>query len=111
MMMLILRGLIAGAIVVTVSEVAGRSPRLGALVLSLPIVSLITLVFTWYRHESLVTVERLARETPILVLVGLPFFLPLAFASRLGFWNAYVAGVILACVTIGLWLWLAPKTI
>ena len=40
---------------------------------------------------------RLARETLVLVPLGLPFFIPLAFASRLGlgFWPALGAGIVL----------------
>jgi hypothetical protein len=44
--------------------------------------------------------------------LGLPFFVPLAFADklRLGYWTAFGAGVVLASITIGLWFWLGPKT-
>jgi hypothetical protein len=58
-------------------------------------------------------ISRLARETLILVPLGLPFFVPLAFAHRLGlgFWSAFVVGVALASVTIGLWLWLGPRSL
>ena len=48
----------------------------------------------------------------MLVPLGLPFFVPLAFAERfgLGFWPAFLTGLALATVTIGLWLWLAPSS-
>lgn len=53
----------------------------------------------------------LARETLILVPLGLPFFVPLAFAERLGlgFWGAMTAGLIAASLTIGLWLAIGPR--
>jgi len=55
-------------------------------------------------------ISQLSRETLILVPLGLPFFMPLAFAQRLGlgFWAAFVAGIVLASLTIGVWLILAP---
>jgi hypothetical protein len=112
MWQLIVRGVIAGFVVVTASELARRSPRVGAVVLTLPLVSIVAFIATWYRQRDLVTISRLARETLVLVPLGLPFFLPLAFAQRLGlhFWTAFVLGFILATATISLWLWLGPRT-
>ncbi len=53
----------------------------------------------------------MAKETMILVPLGLPFFLPLAFADRLGlgFWSAMLTGLVLASLTIGAWLAFGPK--
>ena len=111
MWQLIVRGVIAGAVVVTASELAKRSPRVGAVVLTLPLVSIVAFIAAWYRDRDLVSVSRLARETLVLVPLGLPFFLPLAFAHRLGlqFWTAFALGLVLAAATISLWLWLGPK--
>ena len=56
--------------------------------------------------------SQLSRETLSLGPLGLPFFVPLAFAQRLGldFWTALVAGIVLASLTIVSWLALAPAT-
>src|SRR5215213_11680581 len=111
MWQLIVRGVIAGAVVVTASELAKRSPRIGAVVLTLPLVSIVAFTVAWYRDRDLASVSRLARETLVLVPLGLPFFLPLAFAQRLGlqFWTAFALGLVFATVTISLLLWLGPK--
>jgi hypothetical protein len=102
MWMLLLRGIVAGATVVVVTELARRYPRVGALVLTLPLVSLIAFVASWTKDADLPAISRLARETLILVPLGLPFFVPLAFAEtlRLGFWPAFALGVLLAGTTI-----------
>ena len=112
MWQLVVRGVIAGAVVVTASELAKRSPRIGAVVLTLPLVSIVAFTVAWYRDRDLASVSRLARETLVLVPLGLPFFLPLAFAHRLGlqFWTAFALGFILATTTISLWIWLGPET-
>jgi hypothetical protein len=104
------RVLVVAVIVVTVGELSKRYPRVGALLLSLPIVSLLAILVGWFRHHDLKTISQLARETLILVPLGLPFFVPLAFASRIGigFWTALVTGVVLASITIGVWLLCAP---
>ena len=111
MLTLLFRGLFAGAVVVSVSELAKRSPRLGALLLTLPIMSIVAFLVTWRTNHDLPKLSLLSRETLILVPLGLPFFIPLAFAPQwgLGFWSAFVLGLLLASVTTGLWLWLGPS--
>jgi hypothetical protein len=111
MWMLIVKGVIAGLVVVGVSEVADRLPRVGALLLTLPVVSIIAFVMTWQKAHKLEPIMQLARETLVLVPLGLGFFVPLAFARSwgLGFWPAFAAGTVLATITIVLWFWLGPK--
>jgi hypothetical protein len=113
MAMLILRGVIAGLIVVGVSLLAKSQPRLGAFLLTLPIVSIVAFVSVWHQRHDLPAVSGLARETLVLVPLGLPFFVPLAFAPRLGlsFYGAFSLGLAMASVTVGLWLWLGPERV
>lgn len=99
----VVRVALVAVIVVTVSEISKRYPRAGALLLSLPIVSVLAFLVTWFQHHDLKAISQLARETLILVTLGLPFFVPFAFASRLGldFWSSLIAGIVLASLTIG----------
>ena len=110
---MILRGVIAGGIVVAVIAVSNRSPKLGALLLTLPVVSIIAFFMAWYAKRDLNGIARLSRETLVLVPLGLPFFVPLAFAQKLGlgFWSAFVSGLVLASGTVGLWLWFGPESL
>ena len=105
------RGAIAAVTVVVVSETAQRFPRLGALLLTLPLISIIAFVMTWSQHRDLLAISRLAKETLVLVPLGLPFFIPLAFSERWGlnFWLAFGAGLALASITIAAWFWFGPK--
>jgi len=105
------RAIIAGLIVAGVSELADRFPRLRALLLTLPIVSIVAFIAVWNKEQDMTTVSRLARETVVLVPLGLPLFIPIAFSDRFGpgFWSALVASVVLASTTIGLWFWLGPQ--
>jgi hypothetical protein len=107
----IVRGVIAGLVVIGVSQLSKTSPRLGALLLTLPLVSLLAFIATWTTTGEIATIARLARETLILVPLGLPFFIPLALADRwrLPFWPAFLAGVLLATSAIAFWFWLGPK--
>jgi hypothetical protein len=108
----LLRVAIAASVVVAVAEVSRRYPRAGALLLSLPLVSVLAFLFAWFQHRDLPAISKLARETLVLVPLGLPFFVPLAFADRLGltFWPAVAAGLVLASLTIVAWLLLAPAS-
>ncbi len=101
------RAIIAGLVVAGVSELANRYPRLGALLLTLPIVSIVAFIAVWRKEQNMNTVSRLAREGLVLVPLGLPLFVPIAFAERIGlvFWAALLLGVVLASATIGLWFW------
>lgn len=102
----VVRVLLIAVIVVAVGEVSKRSPRYGALLLSLPIVSVLALVVGWLQHHDLPSLSKLSRETIVLVLLGLPLFVPLAVADRwrLNFWSALVMGIAFAAFSVGAWL-------
>jgi predicted ABC-type exoprotein transport system permease subunit len=107
----IVRWIVASITLAVVTQVAQKNPRLGAFILTLPILSILAIVLQWQQNQDLTATSKFARETLVLVPLGLPFFLPLAFADRLGlnFWPAFGIGMLLASVTIGTWLWLGPK--
>src|SRR5436190_16495493 len=98
MWMLVARGVIAGAVVVGVTVLSNRSPRLGAFLLTLPLVSILAFVSSWQQKHDLRTISQVARETLVLVPLGLPFFVPLAFATKTewNFWSAFGLGFLLA---------------
>ncbi len=107
----VLRVVVVAIIVVTVAEISKRFPRLGAVLLSLPIMSILAFQFSWFQHRDLPALSRMARDTLVLVPLGLPFFAPFALAQRLGwnFWACLAAGILLATLTIGAWLLLYPS--
>lgn len=107
MWLTVFKGIIAGAIVIAVTEIGPKYPRIGGLLLTLPLVSILAFMMAWSKQGDLSAISALAKETLILVSLGLPFFLPLAFADRLGlgFWSAMSIGFSLASVTIGFCFW------
>ena len=111
MFSILLRVIIPALTILAVSQVSHKSPRLGALLLTLPLVSILAFGAGWSRDHDLKTLSQMARETLILVPLGLPFFLPLAFAERLGlgFWAAMAVGFLLATSGIGVWFAYGPK--
>ena len=112
MFWMIVKAQISAVVIVAVAEISGRVPRLGALLLTLPIVSILAFIMTWNKDHEMSTITQLARETLVLVPLGLPFFMPFAFANRTGmtFWPSFALGVILASLTIGAWFWIGKLT-
>ena len=112
MQMFLLRTFAAAIVIGIVSEISHRSPRIGAVVLSLPFVSILAFLMTWFRDHDLKTLQQLSRETLILVPLGLPFFVPLAFSERLGlgFWPALGTGIVLSAIAVGSWVAFGSST-
>ena len=102
----VIRVFVSAILIATVSEVSRRSPRLGAILLTLPIISILAFGASWFRDHDLKVLSQMAKETLVLVPLGLPFFVPLAFADRLGlgFWPAILVGLVLATLLIVVWL-------
>ncbi len=102
---LLVRAMIAAAVIVAVTEFGRHSPRLGGFILSLPLVSMLAML-SWFHDHDIAAVSRLSRETLVFVICGLPFFVPLAFAQQLGlgFWGAMATGTVLAGATTALGL-------
>ena len=112
MIWIALNAVISAAVILAVAEVSGRFPRLGALLLTLPLVSILAFIVLWTKEGEMTTISRLARETLVLVPLGLPFFIPFALSNRTGlsFWPTFVIGILLASVTIGLWFRFGPNS-
>jgi hypothetical protein len=108
----VLKTVVTALIIVAVSQVGQRSPRWGAFLLSLPLTSILAFSLGWFEHRNLPHLSNMAMETLILVPLGLPFFLPLAFAERwqLSFGTAIGLGIALASVSIGIWMAWGPST-
>jgi hypothetical protein len=111
MLYLILKAGISGIIVAIVSEVAKRYPGIGGLIASLPLVSVLGMIWLWRdTHDP----ERLAAHagaTFWFVLPSLPMFLliPDMLRRGLGFWPALLSGCALTIALYALTIWLGPK--
>lgn len=111
MLYLAIKALISGAIVAAVSEIAKRSPGFGALVASLPLVSVLGMIWLWRDKPDTENMAAHSAATFWYVLPSLPMFLLMPVLLRHGwpFWAALVAGCVL---TVGLYLamtWIGPR--
>jgi len=102
MLYLVIKALISGTIVAAVSEIAKRSPVFGALVVSLPLTSLLAIVWFWQDTRDAENIAVLSESTFWFVLPSLPMFLVLPALLRNGvaFWPALAAS---CALTVGLY--------
>src|ERR1700680_2329623 len=97
MIYFIVKCLLSGLIIAVVSEVARRSPTLGALIVSLPLVSLLGILWLWRDTKD---IDRIAAHARIYVLVGAAIAadvpgLACDAAGRRGFWSSLGASCLL----------------
>jgi hypothetical protein len=85
MVYFIIKCALSGIIIAVVSEVAKRSPALGALIVSLPLVSLLGILWLWRDTGDTERIATLAESTFWYVLPSLPMFLVLPAMLRAGF--------------------------
>ena len=102
MLYLVIKALISGTIVAAVSEIAKRSPVFGALVVSLPLTSLLAIIWFWQDTRDAENIAVLSESTFWFVLPSLPMFLVLPALLRNGvaFWPALAAS---CALTVGLY--------
>ncbi len=107
----ILKALISGVIIAAASELAKRYPGWGALIVALPLVSLLTMVWLWRDTGDVVRIADHARATFWLVLPSMPMFLvlPWLLVRGTGFWAALGLSCLLTLVLYLVSLWLLPR--
>jgi hypothetical protein len=100
---LIVKAALSGIVIAIASEVARRWPGWGALIVSLPLVSVLAMIWLWRDTHDPVRMAAHAEATFWFVLPSLPMFLLIPYMLRQGatFWSALAAG---CALTIALYL-------
>ncbi len=96
MLYLAAKALLSGLIVAAVSEIGKRSPALGALILSLPLVSILAFIWLWREAADPERIAALSQSTFWFILPTLPMFLVLPALLRNGV--GFVAALALCCL-------------
>ncbi|MGP1680416.1 MAG: DUF3147 family protein [Burkholderiales bacterium] len=108
---LILKAVLSGLIVMLVSEIAQRSPGLGGLVASLPLVSILAMIWLWRDTADVERIAVLSQATFWFVLPSLPLFLMLPVMLRHGvaFWLALGFSCLITMALYAAVFWLLPR--
>ena len=108
---LILKAGLSGLIVMLVSEIARRSPGLGGLLASLPLVSILAMIWLWRDTADVERIAVLSQATFWFVLPSLPLFLMLPAMLRHGvaFWLALGFSCLITMALYAAVFWLLPR--
>lgn len=111
MLHLAVKAIISGILIAAASEVAKRLPGVGALIASLPLVSVMGMIWLWRDKPDPQLMAAHAGATFWYVIPSLPMFLLIPALLRQGFsfWIALAVG---CALTIALYLamtWAAPR--
>ena len=105
-MYVLLKALLSGAIIAVASEAARRSSLLGAILVSLPLTSILAIIWLYRDTRDSAEVVDLSWSILWVIVPSLAFFVALPLALRsIAFWPA----LLLACATTGIsyavWIW------
>lgn len=111
MLYLVIKAALSGVIVMIVSEVARRSPGIGGLIASLPLVSVLGIIWLWRDTGDMERIAAHAQSTFWFVLPSLPMFLafPAMLRAGVGFWPALAVSCVLTMALYALTIWLLPR--
>ena len=100
---LIAKAALAGVMIAAIAEIGKRLPAMAALVASLPLVSILGMIFLWHARPDTENMARHSEATFWFVLPSLPMFLAIPMMLRAGmpFWLALALG---CALTVGLYL-------
>ncbi len=90
-----IRAILSGIIIALIALVSRKAPAAGALIASLPLISVIGMIWLWRDTTDPLLLANHAEATFWYVLPSLPMFLlmPWILRSGHGFWVALVAGI------------------
>jgi hypothetical protein len=111
MLYLVIKAAASGVIVAAVAEISKRYPGLGGLAASLPLVSVLGMIWLWRDTHDPARLADHATGTFWFVLPSLPMFLLIPALLKRGtpFWAALTAGCLLTMGLYGAMVWAGPR--
>ena len=111
MLYLVIKALLSGAIVAAVSEIARRYPGWGGLVASLPLTSLLAMLWLFRDTHDSDRVAELSMGAFWFILPSLPMFalLPALIRAGVGFWASMAVSIAGTLALYALTFWAAPR--
>lgn len=109
-MYLLLKALLSGAIVAAASEIARRSSLWGAVLISLPLTSILAAVWLYRDTRDAEDVAALSWSILWVIVPSLVFFVVLPLALRsVAFWPALLVACAATAVAYAAWVWTARQ--
>ena len=110
---LAIRGIFSGAVVVIASEVAKKTTIFGALITSIPIISVLSLTWLYEDTKDTIQVANFAESILWLILPSTLLFILLPYLLRQGwsFENSMLTGITATILAYGIGIFLASSYI
>lgn len=107
MLYAVIKALISGIIIAAASEAAKRSPAIGAVILSLPLMSLLAFIWLWRDTGDTERIAAVSQSTFWYVLPTLPLFLilPALLRGGVGFWVSLGLSCLVTVLLYGAMIW------
>ena len=111
MIYFIIKAALSGIIIAIVSEDAKRNPGFGALIASLPLVSLLGIMWLWRDKPDIENMAAHVEATFWFVLPSLPMFLliPLLLRNGVSFWLSLTLGCALTIALYSTMTLIGPR--
>jgi hypothetical protein len=111
MIYLVIKAAISGVLIAVASELAKRYPGLGALIASLPLVSVLGMIWLWNAKPNAENMAAHSAATFWYVLPSLPMFLviPIMLRQGLPFWLALTLGCALTIALYSAMTFIGPR--
>jgi len=108
---LVVKAALSGVLIAIISEVAKRYPGFGGLIASLPLVSVLGMIWLWHDKPDAANMAAHAEATFWFVLPSLPMFLVIPMLLRNGwsFWVALAVGCGLTILLYTLMVSFGPR--
>jgi len=100
MLFFIIKVLISGLIISFASWLSLKKPALAGFLISLPLISIISILFSYNEHKNLEKTIVFSKSILVGIPISLTFFLPFFFSKSLGlgFYSTYFLGIILLII-------------
>jgi hypothetical protein len=111
MLYLALKAALSGVLIAIISEVGKRYPGIGGLIASLPLVSVLGMIWLWRDKPDAENMAAHVEATFWFVLPSLPMFLIIPWLMRNGtsFWLSLVIGCVVTIVLYSAMIAIGPR--
>ncbi|HET9715030.1 MAG TPA: DUF3147 family protein [Pseudolabrys sp.] len=111
MLYLTIKAALSGILAAAVSEIAKRSPAFGALVASLPLISIMAVIWLWRDTGDNERIASHMVATFWYVIPSLPMFMlmPAMLRASIGFWPSLVASCALTVILYVATAWILAR--
>ncbi len=112
MLYLFIKAALSGVLIAAASEVARRHAGIGALIASLPLISVLGMIWLWRDTHDTARLADHAAATLWYVLPSLPMFvlIPVMLRAGAGFWPALLVGCALTVLLYLITIWVMGRS-